>query len=134
MNDASRDDDAVDTLLRKAHQTLADAEYLLEGDRADSAINRAYYAAFYAASAALLLKGEEPRSHAGVMTRFSFHFVRTGRIPVDIAQTLSHAQTDRNRADYDFYAVFDVEAAADLTRGVRHFVDAVQDVIERERR
>jgi len=40
--------------MRKSRQALDDAQLLLEHDRAEAAVNRAYYAAFDAARAALI--------------------------------------------------------------------------------
>jgi len=46
----------VEYRLEEAHEALSDAELLLEACRHRSAANRLYYAAFYAAVAALLTK------------------------------------------------------------------------------
>ena len=45
-------------LFEKAHRTLETVRLVLDAGDASSAISRAYYAAFYAATAALLGKGE----------------------------------------------------------------------------
>ena len=87
MSEAGKsDDDSIEALLQKANQALDDASYLLEDDRVEAAMNRAYYAAFRSARAALLTEGEEPTSHAGmsVSLQLSFHpnwsYLRRGRI------------------------------------------------------
>ena len=46
----------------------------------EAAINRGYYAVFQAARAALLTEEESPKTHSGVIQRFSYHFVRTGQV------------------------------------------------------
>ena len=57
--------------LAKADEALDDARYLLEGGRLQSVANRAYYAMFYAALAALMKSGGElPRTHGGVENQF----------------------------------------------------------------
>jgi hypothetical protein len=53
---------SIDALLRKADQALDDARYLLADERVEAAMNRAYYAAYHAARAALLTEGEEPNT------------------------------------------------------------------------
>ena len=121
--------DSVRALLRKADRALDDARYLLADDRAEAAINRAYYAAFYTARAALLMEDEEPNTHAGVLNRFSYHFVHTGRISEETAQVLARAETDRNRADYDAFVTFDPETADDLLTEVRRFNAAVRRLL-----
>ena len=60
--------------MQKARRALNDARLLMEHERAEAAVNRTYYAAFDAARALLLTKGEAPSSHSGVKSRFSYHF------------------------------------------------------------
>ncbi len=119
----------AEALMRKARQALNDARLLLEHDRTEAAANRAYYAAFDAARAALVTVDETPGSHAGVKTRFSYHFVRTGRLPRATAGILAVAETMRNRADYDAFAVFETGAAADLLADVERFVEAAASLL-----
>lgn len=59
---------SVQILLARAEQTLAAARYTLSGGFAGTALNRASYAMFYAASAALAALDLFPRTHAGVRT------------------------------------------------------------------
>ena len=59
-------------LMAKALQAVASANVLLNAGDADGACNRAYYAMFDAARAALLASGHEVgRTHRGVLTAFS---------------------------------------------------------------
>lgn len=78
-------------LMERAMQALQSAQVLTSTGDAAGAMNRAYYAAFYGASAALRTVGESPRTHAGTQRHFYFHFVQTGRLPVSVAETLRQA-------------------------------------------
>ena len=51
---------------QKARRALRTARLSVEDGDADAAVNRAYYAAFHVASAALELAGEHPKTHKGV--------------------------------------------------------------------
>jgi hypothetical protein len=73
-------------------------------------------------------------SHAGILTRFSYHFIRTGRISEEVGGVLARAETDRNRADYDAFSTFRPETAHDLLADVRRFVDAARRLIDDQRR
>ena len=128
----SNDADSIRALLQKVEQALDDAEYLVDDERAEAAVNRAYYAAYHAARAALLTEGEAPNTHAGVLSRFSYHFIRTGRISEDVGRVLARAETDRNRADYDAFSTFDPETAEDLVADVRQFTAAVRTLIDEQ--
>ena len=49
-----------EAFFEKAVRALSAAHMALERDDAETAMNRAYYAAFYAASAVLAVHGEQP--------------------------------------------------------------------------
>jgi uncharacterized protein (UPF0332 family) len=51
----------------------------------DFAAARAYYAAFYAASALLLAEGKTFRSHRSAVALMHRDYVRSGRLPMDSA-------------------------------------------------
>jgi len=127
------DADSIRALLQKVEQDLDDAAYLVDDERAEAAVNRAYYAAYHAACAALLTEGEAPNTHAGVLSRFSYHFIRTGRISEDVGRVLARAETDRNRADYDAFSDFSPETADDPVTDVRRFTTAVRTLIDKQR-
>ena len=69
-------------LLAKALQATASAELLFGNGDADGACNRAFYAMFDAARAALLastapVEAEIARTHNGLIAAFSLHLVET---------------------------------------------------------
>ncbi len=124
--DADPEDEAH-ALLRKAHDALSDAELLLENGSAEAVINRAYYAVFGAARAALSSKGESPNTHSGVIRRFGYHFIRTGAMSEEIGDILTTAESMRGRADYDAFSDFDREEARELAGDAHRFVEAVEE-------
>lgn len=89
--------------LDRAERSLKSARVLLDDD-ADSACNRAYYAMFYAARAALLKGGFAERAmgktHSGMIAAFSEEFVRPGLLSVSFSRAFARAQQDRLVADY----------------------------------
>ncbi len=92
-------------LMQKADQALRSARVLLEGGDADGACNRAYYAMFDAARAALLaskasVEAEVARTHSGLITAFSLHLVKTGRIALEHGRALNKVEDLRLIADY----------------------------------
>jgi uncharacterized protein (UPF0332 family) len=115
-------------LFAKADRALAAARRMLDHDP-DTTANRAYYACFDAARAALLGEGDEPKTHSGVHNRFALRFVATGRIQEDVARALSYAAQVRERADYNALTVLDARTAADLLADAVQFVAAVQALV-----
>ena len=57
-----------------------DEKLLADNDRWNTAINRLYYASFYAVIALLIKNGIETQTHDGVRTQFGLQFVKTGII------------------------------------------------------
>jgi hypothetical protein len=117
------------TLFTKAQRMLRTAHVSLDDGDPESAINRAYYAAYYAATAALLSVGETPKTHTGTHNRFYGHFVQSGSIASEIGATLKEAFNLRQRADYEAVSIFDEAAATDLIVDVERFVEAVEAML-----
>ena len=119
-------------LFEKAALALRTGRANLDGDDAGAAVNRAYYAAFYAATAALVGEGDKPKSHAGTHPLFHKRFVATGQIGPEVGSVLVYAFNLRQRADYEAIAVTDSAAAADLLKDVKEFVEVVREMVENE--
>ena len=87
-------------LMAKARTAYESARALLERKDRDGACNRAYYAMFDAARAALLATKAEVtlnvgKTHSGVLTAFSQHLVKNGPVPHDIGRLLKRAEETR---------------------------------------
>jgi uncharacterized protein (UPF0332 family) len=92
-------------LMTKAERATNSARLLLDAGDADGACNRAYYAMFDAARAALLssqapVAAETARTHGGLISAFSLHLVKTGRVPVELGRALNRVEEIRLVADY----------------------------------
>ena len=116
--------------LARAHTALSDARLLLDHARVEAMINRTYYAAFYAATAALHQHGERPKTHSGTLYRFQVRFVDAGRLEQRVATALGQAFHARQHADYDAISIYDEAAARDLLADVERFVAAVEVMLE----
>lgn len=64
--------------LSRAKETLKDGSILLNEGSFNSAVNRHYYAAFYAARALLVTKELDSSKHSGIIALFQNHFVKSG--------------------------------------------------------
>lgn len=92
-------------LMIKADRALASARLLLESGDVEGACNRAYYAMFDAARAALIassapVEPEIARTHSGLITAFSLHLVKPGRVAVEHGRALNKVEDLRLIADY----------------------------------
>jgi uncharacterized protein (UPF0332 family) len=117
-------------LLAKAIRAAASAKVLLDTGDADGACNRAYYAMYDAARAALLASGSpvEPeiaKTHSGLISAFSLHLVKAGRVSVELGKALNKVEELRLVADYKGDPV-DKEHAAWAVSQAQTFVQAMQ--------
>ena len=99
MSDASR------ASLERSRQELAAARLLADNGFAAQAVSRAYYAAFYAAEAALLHIGVVRAKHAGVVAAVGRLLVRERGLEAEAGQLLRSLFERRSRADYELQAV-----------------------------
>jgi uncharacterized protein (UPF0332 family) len=102
--------------MDKALQAAASAKLLLDAGDADGACNRAYYAMFDAARAALIASGasadtEIGRTHGGLISAFSLRLVKTGRVAMELGKALNKAEELRLVADYKGDAIGREDAA-----------------------
>ncbi len=90
--------------LEKAWSTFRDAELLVNENRKGSALNRMYYSCFYAVLAALLSIDKNAKTHKGVKSLFSEHFIYTGIIPNELGKFYGKIFNQHMEQDYDYYA------------------------------
>jgi len=92
----------VEDVMAKAVQAAASAKLLLDTGDADGACNRAYYAMFDAARAALLASGHSVgKTHKGLLNAFNDHLVKNGPLSKEMGRLLKQAETFRYVADYE---------------------------------
>jgi len=94
-------DELVRYRLQRAKDTLEDARILADNRRWNSAINRLYYASYYAVTALLLDADLNPSTHNGAKSNFTEHFIKTNRIDKEYGKIYSQLFTWRQKGDYD---------------------------------
>ena len=116
-------------LMVKARRALASAQKLLQDDDGDGACNRAYYAMFDAARAALIaskapVPPEIAKTHSGLISAFSLHLVKPNLFPVDLGRSLNKAEDLRLVADYKGDSI-DAEEAIWVVQAAQAFIEEV---------
>ena len=96
--------EAVLNFMARAVECLRDAHSLLQTEGYNGACNRAYYAYFDAVRALLATRSIQTRSHSGVQSLFSQHFVLTTVFAPQDAKALAKLFDLRQRSDYDMDA------------------------------
>jgi len=115
--------------LERALRSLEAANRLLEEGFAEFAVGRAYYAMFYAASAALATRGLTFRRHGQVIAAFGREFVRSGIIPSQYQEALTYAFEQRLRAEYRVTEEIPSDKALEILNEAKKFVQAVSTYI-----
>lgn len=117
-------------LMSKAVRACASARALLDLNDVDGACNRAYYAMFDAARAALLASGApvQPdigKTHGGLISAFGRHLVKNGPISKEMGRLMKRAEEIRLVADYKGDAV-ELADARQMVEQAEMFVAAMR--------
>ncbi len=91
--------------LDQAEETLKVAQNCLRDGYYKDAINRSYYAAFYAVKAVLALEKVDFKRHKEVIGHFNLHYVKEDLFPRDIGRDLGRLKQIREKSDYDDFFV-----------------------------
>lgn len=97
----------------------------MANEKWNAAINRLYYAAYYAVSGLLAKAGVETKTHAGIKTQFLLHFIKTGKIEMHLGKLYSDLFDWRQKGDYGDFFDFKEEDVRPLVEPVRALIDAV---------
>lgn len=124
-------EDRCDALMARADTELRAAQTLEEARFPAQATSRAYYAAFYAAEAALLSLGETRSKHSGVLSAFGLLVVKQGGFDPALAAELRRLFELRSIADYMWLDDNEPDDT-DPLGAARRFVDGVRQWRSRE--
>jgi uncharacterized protein (UPF0332 family) len=100
MNDSDRNQ-LVIYRIKKANDTLNEIEFLVAKEFFNTAVNRLYYACYYAVIALLVKNEINAQTHHGVRQMFGLHFIKTGLIKRESGQFYSDIFDKRQTSDYD---------------------------------
>jgi uncharacterized protein (UPF0332 family) len=90
----------------KARQTASDAAFAMSEQRWLMAVNRIYYAMFYATSALALQSGFSTSKHKQLHSWFNQHFIATSLLDKELYKMLIKAFEVRSDGDYEDLITF----------------------------
>jgi uncharacterized protein len=120
----------IKAAFSRARDKLAVAKHVLAAGYPADAVSPAYYAVYHAAEAALLVEGDEPRSHEGLKSLFGLRFVKTGRLPAELASILRELKDERENGDYSIFPAISAEEAERAVAAAERFVAAVEAFLQ----
>jgi uncharacterized protein (UPF0332 family) len=112
--------------MRRADAALESAASEIAAGRLDFAVNRAYYACFYAASAVLLIAGRTFVKHSGLRGAVHRDLVKTGRLAPQWGKAYDRLFDARQTADYLMLAEVEAGEAEELLALASGFVGQMQ--------
>ena len=120
-------------LLDKAIDSIEAAEFLVDKEKPDMAVARAYYAMFYIAEALLNEKGLKFNKHSAVHAAFGEHFAKTKKMNAKFHRWLLDSFDKRQVADYDVDGEIERDVAVNVIHQAREFLEAAQEYLDEER-
>jgi uncharacterized protein (UPF0332 family) len=127
------ENDARKTLIalwmEKAEEALASAKLELNAGHVNFAVNRLYYACFYAVTALLLRDSKQFAKHSAVKSEFSRTYVKPGVVDSKWSKFYQKLFDDRQEGDYIPTATFETSDVAERIQQAREFIDLIRALI-----
>ncbi|MBC7081941.1 MAG: HEPN domain-containing protein [Firmicutes bacterium] len=117
--------------MERAKESFEEGSTLLETGGLTGAVNRFYYAAFYAARALLALKQLDSSKHSGVISLFQRHFVKDRLIDAQVSKVLPSAFEKRQDTDYEDFVTVTRADVSSLKEDVRRFIEECERVLNK---
>jgi uncharacterized protein (UPF0332 family) len=115
--------------IKKARDTFEEVQILIENKLWNTAINRLYYACYYAVIALLINKDLKPQTHSGVRHMFGLHYIKTGLIENDLGKFFTDIYDMRQTGDYDDFIEYSKEDVLDLIEPAQKLVKTAEKVL-----
>lgn len=113
----------------KARETFEEVKLHIENELWSTAINRLYYACYYAVIALLIDKEIQPRTHNGVRQMFGLHFIKTGVVDNSLGKFFTDIYDMRQTGDYDDYIEFSKDDIMDLIEPANDLISKAEDLL-----
>jgi len=115
--------------LERAEKSIQAAKELAASGFDDFAASRVYYAAFYAATAALLNEGLEFSKHSGVIASIHQRLVKTGKLDKEQGKELNWLFELRNVGDYGVTIHVSQQDAERAIRFAENFLRVIKSLL-----
>ena len=108
--------------MQRAYDTMKEAEVMIRETFYNAAINRMYYACYYATVALLLKNNIQTQTHNGVKTMLG--------LPLRIGKTFTTLFEKRHSGDYDDFMFCDKEMVDELFPQAELFIKSVDELLK----
>ncbi|MGB3781248.1 MAG: HEPN domain-containing protein [Tunicatimonas sp.] len=115
--------------INKAKETFEEIATLSEHRFWNTAVNRMYYACYYAVSALLIDRNIQVQTHTGARRMFGLHFIKTGVIDQELGKFYSSLFNKRQTGDYEDFLDHDQEDVEALIKPARSLIDTIEALL-----
>ena len=117
--------------ILKAKETLQEVDLHINNKLWNTAVNRLYYACYYAVIALLIDNEINAQTHTGVRQMFGLHFIKTGRISKELGKFYSDIFDKRQTGDYDDFIDHSEEDVKSLINPARQLISKIEKILEK---
>ncbi|HXL58252.1 MAG TPA: HEPN domain-containing protein [Chitinophagaceae bacterium] len=121
--------DIIKFRLGKARETFNEVKVLVENEFWNTAVNRIYYACFYAVTALLIKNGLNTQTHAGTRQMFGLHFVKTAIIAKESGNFYTDIFDLRQTGDYEDFFDFNKATVLDLIEPANRLIAEIETLL-----
>ncbi|MBQ6022543.1 MAG: HEPN domain-containing protein, partial [Clostridia bacterium] len=118
--------------LRRAGELLKETAILIDFGAYNSAVNRAYYAAFHAMKAVEALDNFDAKRHIGVIQYFRQNYIKTGIFEKELSVITEQLQTARGDSDYNISVSFSQQDAKMYYAYAKKIVGAIEAYLRKK--
>ena len=116
--------------LEKADESLKSAQMSVDANMPSIAVNRLYYAVFYAASAFMAAKGMDYGKHSAVQAAVHRNLVKPKLISYEMGQLYGRLFNARQDGDYKAFAIFTCEEVNEEILPASIFIAQIRGLLE----
>jgi uncharacterized protein (UPF0332 family) len=115
--------------LARGEEAVAAAALAAENGLLGSAVNRVYYAVFYAACALLAKDGKEYGKHSAVRAAVNRDLVKSGKLAVEFGELFNTLFNERNQGDYGYFKDFSKDEVSSWISSAREFLAVARNLL-----
>ena len=112
--------------INSALETLDATKVCIESKHYKDAINRSYYASFYAIKAVLAMEGTDFKRHKDVVAYFNKNYVATEIFSRNLGRKIVKAEEIRHESDYDTFYIASKEVTIEQIQTAEQLIELVE--------
>lgn len=116
--------------MNSALETLETTKLCINNEHYKDALNRSYYAAFYAVKAVLAIEEIDFRRHKDVIAYFNKTYIASSVFDKKIGRMLATLQQTRETSDYDDFYIASKEEAETQCQNASYIIQEIEKYLK----